>query len=124
MSGPDKTLAIIGLARNTAPHLPGAFAMMERLAATVRLERVIIVTNDNEDGTDAVLAWNFFHSANHPAFRSAGFMSFPESLRPIELHFGVRVLDNSSTPTADSTNKTGLVKRESWYLSYCDSDTV
>ncbi len=55
MSGPDKTLAIIGLARNTAPHLPGAFAMMERLAATVRLERVIIVTNDNEDGTDAVL---------------------------------------------------------------------
>jgi GNAT superfamily N-acetyltransferase len=67
-------------------------------------------------GADAVLAWNFSHSGSHPAFRATGFFTLPSRLRPIELHFGVRALDDSI----------GSVVRDrgGWYLSYCDSDTV
>jgi len=48
--------------------------------------------------------------------RAAGFVPLPERLRPIELHLGVLVLDEALGPQ--------LRRRESWYLSYCDSDTV
>lgn len=67
-------------------------------------------------GADAVLAWNLPHSPNHAALRGAGFVPLPERLRPIELHFGVRPLDPALAPL--------LADRRSWYLSYCDSDTV
>lgn len=67
-------------------------------------------------GADAVLAWNLPHSPNHAALRGAGFVTLPQRLRPIELHFGARALDPALAPL--------LADRRSWYLSYCDSDTV
>jgi len=68
------------------------------------------------DGADAVLAWSFRHSPNAKAYTKAGFVSLPERFRPIELHIGVRPLDGSLTQL--------LQDRRSWYISYCDSDTV
>ena len=68
------------------------------------------------DGAEAVLAWSFRHSPNAKAYARAGFLPLPEKLRPIELHFGVRPLDESLTGT--------LGDRRNWYISYCDSDTV
>jgi len=68
------------------------------------------------DGADAVLAWAFGHSPNAKAYSKAGFVSLPERLRPIELHVGVRPLDESITEL--------LRDRRNWYISYCDSDTV
>lgn len=68
------------------------------------------------DGADVALAWCFRHSPNARAYARAGFLPFPEKLRPIELHFGVRVLDESLMGV--------LADRSNWYISYCDSDTV
>jgi GNAT superfamily N-acetyltransferase len=68
------------------------------------------------DRADVALAWCFRHSPNARAHFRAGFFPLPERLRPIELHFGVRVLDESLTQV--------LLDRRNWYISYCDSDTV
>jgi|SRR5690554_5255358 len=69
-----------------------------------------------EKNCDAVLAWNFEHSPNHTAYKKNGFFSLPEKLRPIELHFGVRVFNENIEAT--------LTDRSAWYLSYFDSDSV
>jgi len=95
---------VVELFHELGDHQTGAMLLMEsvrRMAA---------------DGADAVLAWSFSHSPNAKAYSKAGFVSLPERFRPIELHFGVRVLDESLTEL--------LRDRRSWYLSYCDSDTV
>ena len=68
------------------------------------------------DGADAVLAWAFRHAPNAKAYSKVGFVPLPERLRPIELHIGVRPLDESLTKV--------LSDRRNWYISYCDSDTV
>ena len=68
------------------------------------------------DGADAVLAWSFRHAPNAKAYSKVGFVPLPERLRPIELHIGVRPLDESLTEV--------LGDRRNWYISYCDSDTV
>jgi GNAT superfamily N-acetyltransferase len=68
------------------------------------------------DGADVALAWSFRHSPNAKAYSNAGFVPLPESLRPIELHVGVRPLEESLSDV--------LSDRRNWYLSYCDSDTV
>ncbi|MBW1754584.1 MAG: GNAT family N-acetyltransferase [Deltaproteobacteria bacterium] len=68
------------------------------------------------DGADAVLAWSFRHSPNAKAYSTGGFVTLPERLRPIELHFGVRPLDDSLSNVVGD--------RRNWYISYCDSDTV
>jgi hypothetical protein len=68
------------------------------------------------DGADMALAWCFSHSPNARAYAKVGFVPLPERLRPIELHVGVRVLDESLFDV--------LTNQENWYLSYCDSDTV
>ena len=68
------------------------------------------------EGLNVALAWCFRHSPNARAHFRAGFFPLPERLRPIELHFGVRVLDESLTQV--------LRDRRNWYISYCDSDTV
>lgn len=65
---------------------------------------------------DAVLAWSLEHSPNHAAYRAAGFFPMPQKLRPIELHFGARALDRAVAAQVED--------RRSWYISYCDSDTV
>lgn len=66
-------------------------------------------------GADVALGWCLEHSPNRHAYRAEGFLTFPESLRPIELHFGARHL---------RAGRTAICNRRSWYLSYCDSDTV
>ena len=68
------------------------------------------------DGADVALSWAFGHSPNAKAYSNAGFVTLPERLRPIELHFGVRPLREPLREV--------LTDRESWYISYCDSDTV
>lgn len=68
------------------------------------------------EGAEAVLAWAFRHSPNAKAYARAGFLPLPERLRPIELHIGVRPLDESLSGV--------LGDRRNWYISYCDSDTV
>jgi hypothetical protein len=67
-------------------------------------------------GASISLAWNFAHSFSRKGFRRAGFLSMPVNLRPIELHFGIRVLN----PRLGEVAK----ERSNWYLSYSDSDTV
>jgi hypothetical protein len=64
---------------------------------------------------DVILSWCFQHSPNFQIFKSKRFFDLPEKLKPIELHFGY----------ANFNADEGIVcKRENWYLSYADSDTV
>ena len=95
---------IIELLHDPGRHTTGAALLLETLRRMAA------------DGADAVLAWAFSHAPNAKAYSQAGFMSLPEKLRPIELHFGVRPLDASL--------KAVLGDRGNWYISYCDSDTV
>lgn len=67
-------------------------------------------------GADVLLAWCMEHSPNYAAYRGRGFYPLPERARPIELHFGV-------CPLGDGVDA-AVTQRTSWYLSYCDSDTV
>lgn len=67
-------------------------------------------------GADVALAWCLEHSPNRTAFRRSGFLTLPERLRPIELHFGALALDERC--------RDAIADRKNWYLSYCDSDTV
>ena len=64
---------------------------------------------------DFVLAWCFTHSPNHASYTSLNYWSLPDKLRPIELHFGYASFKEENQL---------LTKRENWYLSYSDSDTV
>lgn len=64
---------------------------------------------------EIALAWAFPWSPNYQALRKAGFFPFPEKLRPINIWFGGLPV----TPKARMAQE-----RESWYLSYLDSDTV
>ena len=63
---------------------------------------------------DVILAWSLEHSDNFQAFKATGFKVLPKKLRPIELHWGYRSFVTNSF----------LDKRENWFLSYSDSDTV
>jgi hypothetical protein len=63
---------------------------------------------------ELALAWRLPHAPNPAAHRLAGFAPLPAPLRPIELHFDVCHLATSNAPVGN---------RESWYLSYADSDT-
>lgn len=67
-----------------------------------------------KDGAELALAWSLPHSPNFPAYASSGFVPLPERFRFIELHAGARGFD-ATLP---------LERRDRWYLSYCDSDTV
>lgn len=69
-----------------------------------------------KDKADCILAWGFEHAPNYKSYKLNGFFSFPEKLRPIELHFGVNCFDSAIA---------GIVNnRKNWYISYSDSDTV
>lgn len=67
-------------------------------------------------GADVALAWCMRHAATFPSFLRTGFVPFPERFRPIDLHFGAR--------SFDATSSTSILDRRRWYLSYLDSDTV
>lgn len=81
---------------------------------SIALNKALQNLKDNH--CDAVLAWNFNHSPNHAAYKANGFLPLPEKIRPIELHFGVRIFNENLRETLSDRNK--------WYLSYFDSDTV
>lgn len=87
---------------------------LEDKLGSIVLNKALQKLKDNK--CDAVLAWNFNHSPNHSAYKANGFLPLPEKVRPIELHFGVRIFDEKLQETLSDRNK--------WYLSYFDSDTV
>ena len=95
---------VVDLLHEPGDHQTGAMLLMESLRRMAA------------DGADVALAWSFGHSPNAKAYSKAGFVSLPERFRPIELHVGVLPLDESLTEL--------LRDRRSWYISYCDSDTV
>jgi len=74
------------------------------------------VARSAEQGADVALAWCPKGSPNRAAYRRAGFLPLPESLRPVEIHFGARSLASGTCPAVEDGSK--------WYLSYLDSDTV
>jgi GNAT superfamily N-acetyltransferase len=76
----------------------------------------VAVADLAEQGAEVLLAWSLPGAPTHRAFRRSGFLSLPERLRPIELHFGVRSFDPELTAFLSDHNN--------WYLSYADSDTV
>ncbi len=67
-------------------------------------------------GADCILSWCLDHSPNFKIFKKYGFYNMPEKLKPIELHFGACTFEDTLRPV--------VRKRENWYLSYSDSDTV
>lgn len=76
----------------------------------------LAVRDMSDEGADSVLAWSLRGSPSFPIYVRHGFVKLPERFRPVELHFGVRAFDNSVASLVG--------RRESWYLSYLDSDTV
>ncbi|WAT83477.1 GNAT family N-acetyltransferase [Delftia acidovorans] len=75
-----------------------------------------IVRQMNQQGADAILAWNRTTSAGHSIYKSALFMPLPRALQPIKLHFGFR--PNPVIAAVDS------LATSNFYISYADSDTV
>lgn len=67
------------------------------------------------DGTELALAWSLPWSPNYRTLRACGFLPLPERFRPIRIWFGARPVSPQGTPGAI---------RDSWYLSYLDSDTI
>ncbi|MEJ7775845.1 MAG: GNAT family N-acetyltransferase [Sphingomicrobium sp.] len=68
------------------------------------------------EGAEVALAWCPAGAFNRKALRQAGFMTLPEKLRPVDIHFGARELVPDVPPAATDSL--------AWYLSYLDSDTV
>lgn len=68
------------------------------------------------EGAEMALAWCPVRAPNRSAYRRAGFMTLPERLRPVEIHFGARDLEQGAPSAA--------MEGDDWYLSYLDSDTV
>lgn len=88
---------------------------LEHPKAASQLLNYAIKEIKNENA-DLILAWCFDHSPNYKTFKTSHFFKLPEKFRPIELHFGARAFDDQF--------KAIIYKRENWYLSYSDSDTV
>jgi len=89
-------------------HRPGQSAAGRQVAGSM-------LRDLRRRGADLVLAWSLPGTSARSALARRGFVPLPEKVRPVELHFGARSLD----PTSPS-----LVQRDSWWLSYLDSDTV
>ena len=90
-------------------HRPGAEHEAKAVLNTALIDLA-------QKGCDAVLAWCFGHSVNYASYRKSGFFVLPERIRPIELHFGARAFNASLQAV--------ISQRDSWYISYLDSDTV
>jgi GNAT superfamily N-acetyltransferase len=90
-------------------HAPGGERDARRLLGSA-------VRQMADEGADSVLAWCLPHSPTFRAFVRHAFFPLPEKLRPIELHAGVRAFDPAIAPL--------VTRRDAWYLSYLDSDTV
>lgn len=103
------------------PHDAPVGAVMELIHRSGRVDvgaALLATALDTlaSEGAEVALTWNLDTSPNHAAFRKAGFLKPPRSMIPGQLHFGVAALD----APADAA----LANRDSWYVSYADSDTV
>lgn len=67
-------------------------------------------------GAEVALAWCPQDAPNRHLYGRAGFFALPERLRPIAIHFGAKELLPSG--------REHPLRKEGWYLSYLDSDTV
>ena len=67
-------------------------------------------------GADAALCWCPANAPNRSGYRRAGFLPFPDRLRPVTIHFGARPLREGRAHAVRDGHD--------WYLSYLDSDTV
>ena len=67
-------------------------------------------------GANAALCWCPVSAPNRSGYRRAGFLPFPDRLRPVTIHFGARPL-RQGPPDA-------VRNGQDWYLSYLDADTV
>jgi hypothetical protein len=67
------------------------------------------------EGAEIAFAWCLPHSPNFRAHRRAGLWPFARALRPIVINFGARALAGP---------RDAIESKQSWYLSYLDSDTV
>lgn len=67
-------------------------------------------------GADCVLTWCLENSPNLQEYKKRRFFNLPNKLRPMEINFAASCL------TEDK--KDMIYNRDSWYLSYADSDTV
>lgn len=91
--------------------------VMEALGEEVSLTALIATTlrQLQLQGADVALAWCLPHSPNYRSYRKAGFFPFPAMLRPITINFGARPIRSVAAAVSS---------KESWYISYLDSDTV
>lgn len=76
----------------------------------------LAVREMSDAGAEALLAWSMAHSGSFPVYARHAFLPLGGRLRPRDVRFGVRVLD----PTLDEI----VLRRDRWYLSYLDDDTV
>jgi len=90
------------------------FDLNEPKAAKLLLNYAI--SEIKREKADCILSWCLEHSPNYKVYKKSFFINLPEKYRPIELHFGVRAFKEKI--------KAIVNKRENWYLSYSDSDTV
>lgn len=74
------------------------------------------VNEIKKEKADCILSWCFNHSPNYKIYSKKMFFYMPEKIRPIELHFGAKSFRDDLKPIID--------KRENWFISYSDSDTV
>ena len=74
------------------------------------------VSEIKTQNADCILSWCLSHSPNYKVFKKHFFLNMPEKIRPVELHFGARSFDAKYDKIINNRN--------SWYLSYSDSDTV
>lgn len=74
------------------------------------------ISKIKNEKADCILSWCLEHSPNYNIYKNSFFINLPEKFRPIELHFGARAFQEKI--------KRIVNKRENWYLSYSDSDTV
>lgn len=82
----------------------------EKLAAVLHGE----LAHAAKHGAEAALAWCALRSPSYAAYRKAGFLPFLARLRPIEINFGVRPLDDEGSSFL----------QPHWRLSLLDSDGV
>lgn len=74
------------------------------------------ISEIKKEQADCILSWCMNHSPSAKTYKKNFFISMPEKLRPIELHFGVRSFKKQWDEI--------IINRDNWYLSYSDSDTV
>lgn len=102
--------------REAAKHGGRIAYLMEALGGASLRELLMSELGRLRDrGVEIVLAWSFPWSPNYSALRGAGFLPFPQRLRPIRIWFGSRPKTSAAACANDSRQ---------WYLSYLDSDTV